>query len=219
MEASSDSTYLECTTRKISSLQELKPGDHIAVMGTYMKGFITYKHHLLVVEVVNDKIVAIHKKIDVSVVEGTVDYRADEITVLDYDCPYTGQEVIARARERMDQGYKLLTSNCEHFVTEARTGKKQSIQVRQKVKEAAMAAGAAALFGVVAGAFYMATRKGKEKEDKEKEDKEKDNKEKEDKEKEDKEKEDKEKDDKEEEDKEEEDKKDSDSDVENDAAQ
>ena len=90
-EASGDSTYLECTARKISSLQELKPGDHIAVMGTYMEGIITYKHHLLVVEVVNDKIVAIHKKLDVSVVEGTVDYRADEITVLDYDCPYTGQ--------------------------------------------------------------------------------------------------------------------------------
>ena len=189
-EASSGSTYLECTTRKISSLQELKPGDHIAAMETYMKGFIYYDHHMLVVEVVNDKILAIHKKLDMSVVEGTVDYGADEITVLDYDCPYTGQEAIARARERMDQGYNLVTSNCEHFVTEARTGKKQSIQVRQKVKEAAMVAGAAAVFGaVVAGAVYMATRKGKEKEDKEKEDKE------------------------------EEDKKDSDSDEENDAAQ
>ena len=109
-------------------------------------------------------------------------------------CPYTGQEAIARARERMDQSYKLLTSNCEHFVTEARTGKKQSIQVRQKVKQAAMAAGAAAVIGaLVAGAVYVVTRKGKEKEDKEKEDKEK-------------------------EDEEKEDKKDSDSDVENGAA-
>ena len=190
----SGSTYLECTTRKISSLQELKPGDHIAAMRTSLRGTVSYKHHMLVVEIVNDKIVAIHKKIDVSVVEGTVYYGADEITVLDYDCPYTGQEAIARARERMDQGYNLVTSNCEHFVTEARTGKKQSIQVRQKVKEAAMVAGAAAVFGaVVAGAVYMATRKGKE--------------------------EDKEKEDKEEEDKEKEDKKDSDSDEENDAAQ
>ena len=180
-EASSGSTYLECTTRKISSVQELKPGDHIAAMETYKEGIITYDHHMLVVEVVNDKIVAIHKKMDVSVVEGTVDYGADKITVLDYDCPYTGQEAIARARERMDQSYKLLTSNCEHFVTEARTGKKQSIQVRQKVKQAAMVDGAAAVIGaLVAGAVYVVTRKGKEKEDKEKEDKEKDDKEKED---------------------------------------
>ena len=161
-EASSGSTYLECTTRKISSLQELKPGDHIAAMETYMKGFIYYDHHMLVVEV-NDKIVAIHKKLDVSVVEGTVDYGADDITVLDYDCPYTGQEAIARARERMDQGYSLLTSNCEHFVTEARTGQEQSIQVRATVKEMV----AAVVDAILAGAIYMATRKGKEKEDKE----------------------------------------------------
>ena len=161
--ASSGSTYLECTTRTISSLQELKPGDHIAAMETYMKGFITYKHHLLVVEVVNDKIVAIHKKLDVSVVEGTVDYGADEITVLDYDCPFTGQEAIARARERMNQGYSLLTSNCEHFVTEARTGQEQSIQVRATVKEMV----AAVVDAILAGAIHMATRKGKEKEDKE----------------------------------------------------
>ena len=163
-EASSGSTYLECTTRKISSLQELKPGDHIAVMETCMEGIITYKHHLLVVEVVNDKIVAIHKKASV-VVEGTVDYGADEITVLDYDCPYTGKEAIARARERMDQGYSLLTSNCEHFVTEARTGQKQSIQV-QKVEKRARVAGAFAVgirvaAALVVGPAYVTTRKGK----------------------------------------------------------
>ena len=166
MAASSDSTYLDCTTRKISSLQELKPGDHIAVMETCMEGIITYKHHLLVVEVVNDKIVAIHKKLDVSVVEGTVDYGADEITVLDYDCPYTGKEAIARARERMDQGYSLLTSNCEHFVTEARTGQKQSIQVQKVAKVAAGATALGVGVALLAGAVYLATRKGKEKEDK-----------------------------------------------------
>ena len=135
-----------------------------------MKGFLYYDHHLLVVKVVNDKIVAIHKKRKASVVEGTVDYRADKITVLDYDCPYTGQEAIARARERMDQSYSLLTSNCEHFVTEARTGQKQSIQVQKAKKVAKVAAGATALGVVgaiaVGAAVYLVTREGKEKEDK-----------------------------------------------------
>ena len=121
---------------------------------------------MLVVTVVSDKIVAIYKKRVIE--EGTVDYGADEITVLDYDCPYTGKEAIARARERMDQGYHLVKSNCEYFVTEARTGHEQSIQVRQRVKEAAMvAAGATAGVGVaLLGAVFMAARKGKEKEDK-----------------------------------------------------
>ena len=133
MEASSSSTYVGCTTRKIASLDELKPGDHIVAKERLMLRILSYDHHMLVVEVVNTEIVAIYKKRKASVViEGTVDYRA----VLDYDCPYTGQEAIARARERMDQGYNLLTSNFEHFVTEARTGQKQSIQV-QKVKKVA----------------------------------------------------------------------------------
>ena len=130
MEASSGLTYVGCTTRKIASLDELKPGDHIVAKERLMLRILSCDHHMLVVEVVNTEIVAIYKAS--VVIEGTVDYRA----VLDYDCPYTGQEAITRARERMDQGYNLLTSNFEHFVTEARTGQKQSIQV-QKVKKVA----------------------------------------------------------------------------------
>ena len=82
--------------------------------------------------------------------------------MLDYDCPYTGQEAIARVRERMDQSYKLLTSNCEHFVTEARTGQEQSNQV-QKVKKVAgaTAVGIGVAAALVVGPAYVATRKGK----------------------------------------------------------
>ena len=166
MEASSGLTYVGCTTRKIASLDELKPGDHIVAKERLMLRILSCDHHMLVVEVVNAKLVAIHNKRKVSViVEGTVDYRADEITVLDYDCPYTGQEAIARVRERMDQSYKLLTSNCEHFVTEARTGQKQSIQV-QKVEKRARVAGAFAVgirvaAALVVGPAYVTTRKGK----------------------------------------------------------
>ena len=166
MEASSSLTYVGCTTRKIASLDKLKPGDHIIAKKRLMLRILSYDHHMLVVEVVNTEIVAIYKKRKASgVVEGTVDYGADKITVLDYDCPYTGQEAIARARERMDQSYKLLTSNCEHFVTEARTGQEQSIQV-QKVEKRARVAGAFAVgirvaAALVVGPAYVTTRKGK----------------------------------------------------------
>ena len=82
MEASSSLTYVGCTTRKIASLDELKPGDHIIAKERKMLGILSYDHHMLVVEVVNAKLVAIYKKRKASgVVEGTVGYRADEITV------------------------------------------------------------------------------------------------------------------------------------------
>ena len=50
-------------------------------------------------------------------------YRLDKITVLDYDSPYTGEKAIQR----------LVFSDCEHFVTEVRTGEKVSIQARTGV--------------------------------------------------------------------------------------
>ena len=62
MEASSSSTYVGCTTRKIASLDELKPGDHIVAKERLMLGILSYDHHMLVVEVVNTEIVAIYKK-------------------------------------------------------------------------------------------------------------------------------------------------------------
>ena len=159
--------YLSCTARDISSLWELETGDHIRVRGelgefidTFSKDLKVYTHHMLVVRVVSDsEIVVIHKTQD-GVLEEERSYRPDEITVLDYDSPYTGEKAIQRARERMDQSYNLVFSNCEHFVTEVRTGEKLSIQVRTGV---AVAVGAAVGVGVTAavigGLWYAFSRK------------------------------------------------------------
>ena len=150
--------YLSCTARDISSLRELKPGDHIRVRGelgetidTSIKDLKIYTHHMLVVRVVSDsEIVVIHKTQD-GVLEEERSYRPDEITVLDYESPYTGEKAIQRARERMDQSYNLFFRNCEHFVTEVRTGEKISIQVRTGVT---VAGAAVVTAGVIGGLWY-----------------------------------------------------------------
>ena len=87
---------------------------------------------MLVVRVVsNSKILIIHKsKTQRGVEETTESYQAKDIEVLDYECSYTGDKAIQRARERMNQKYNLRVGNCEHFVTEVKTGEKQSMQVQ-----------------------------------------------------------------------------------------
>ena len=143
MATNNSGTYLSCTARKIDNLWDLQPGDHIRTrgeMGEFIDSCIPelsiYDHHMLVVRVVsNSKIQIIHKsKSQRGVEEMTIAYQASDIEVLDYECSYTGVKAIQRARERMNQKYSLMFDNCEHFVTEIKTGKKQSIQVQTGVK-------------------------------------------------------------------------------------
>ena len=158
---------ISCTARSIESLDELQPGDHIRVRGELLGEFIDgcatgvkfYTHHMLVVKVVShSKIKIIHKTRNV--VEEVRSYEPEDITVLDYDCPYTGREAIHRARERIGEDYNLLWSNCEHFVTEVRTGTAQSIQVQEAVKiGVGVALGVGVIGAAVAGLAYMFGRK------------------------------------------------------------
>ena len=148
--------YEKLTTRTIQKLSELQPGDHIRVQGEGGGGSFAshstststssstsgsgktngkkgaYTHHLLVVSVIDEKsIQVIHHVKDRRVREVTKFYKPEQITVLDYDSKYTGQGAVKRARS-IGKGfaeYKLATNNCEHFVTEARTGEKISNQV------------------------------------------------------------------------------------------
>ena len=80
----------------------------------------------------------IHKGIE-GVAEERKRYRQYHVTVLDYESKYTGEEAIKRARDLMSKNeeYKLAHNNCEHFVTEVRTGEKQSKQIQAVVKGAA----------------------------------------------------------------------------------
>ena len=111
------------TSRLITSLCDLKPGDHIK------KDMGIYSHHMIVVGVVNSyTITVIHKSKEL----GTVveeDYAPDQIILLDYPTPYSGEEIIKRARQLISGGYNLFLANCEHFVTEVRTGTPISHQV------------------------------------------------------------------------------------------
>ena len=75
------------------------------------------------------KIRVIHKTRERGVVEEVKCYSPEDITVLDYDCAYTGENAVERARDRISEGYRLSSSNCEHFVTEVTTGTARSLQV------------------------------------------------------------------------------------------
>ena len=112
----------------------LKPGDHIR-LAICSSGIPLYYHHMLVVKVVDESQIQVIHKVS-KVVEEVLTLKPEDITVLDYDCAYTGQEAIDRARQHIGEDFNLLWSNCEHFVTEMRTGTAQSIQVQDAVEVA-----------------------------------------------------------------------------------
>ena len=125
-----------------------------------------YTHHLLVVvEPIDDTHVMVIHKVDgeekKTIFEEEKCYEPSDVSVMEYDCQYTGEEAIRRARERMEEGeeYNVVTSNCEHFVTEARTGEKQCLQKKGAIvggisggaTGAAVGAGAGASAGALIG--------------------------------------------------------------------
>ena len=93
-----------------------------------------YTHHMLVVRVdINKGILVVHKTYDKGAVIEYVRYQPVDVTRLVYDFRYTGRRAIMRAYYRLGESYDLISRNCEHFVTEVRTGAKQSIQVQNAV--------------------------------------------------------------------------------------
>ena len=132
---------------KISSLSELRKGDHIRE-----ENHTLVKQHLLVIEVVDANNVCVIHKLDSGVVEETKPYHPSEIKVYRYRTPYDGDEIIRRARSMRRDGFSYGTSNCEHFVMEARTGRKQSDQVSKTLAGAGVGGFVAA--GTAAGAIF-----------------------------------------------------------------
>ena len=136
--------YLKCTYRNLESLWELRPGDHIRVRSKIEDELLKKcnvnlrfnTHHLLVIEVVNDtQIRAIHKTRDRGVVEEILSHQPSDVFVLDYECLYTGETAIQRARQdERHIPYNTFSANCEHFVTEVRTGQMQSTQIKRVVE-------------------------------------------------------------------------------------
>ena len=74
--------------QEIPSLSELKSGDHIREECN-----TTYKHHLLVVDVVDVNRVRVHK-LDTGVVEEIKIYRPNQIRVSDHHSPYSGEQIV-----------------------------------------------------------------------------------------------------------------------------
>jgi uncharacterized protein YcfJ len=114
-------------------------------------------HHLLVVEAVDESHIKVIHKEKKGVVEEKINkYSPEDITVLVYKSKYTGEDAITRARSKSKESYNLLTRNCEHFVTEARTGVKQSSQIEGSVKGGVSGAVVGAAAGIALGVIVKA---------------------------------------------------------------
>ncbi len=112
--------------RRISFLNELKPGDHIkynrTLQNSKKKILAAVLHHALVVRVENDfQMMVIHNN-GKEVEEKLVEMDASYIIVVHYECIFSGAQAIARARNKLGDGYSMLRNNCEHLVTWARIG-------------------------------------------------------------------------------------------------
>ena len=110
----------------------------------------SYTHHLLVVQVVKGMFVeVIHKVKKHNIVRELKWYKPEDIRVLNYESTYTGEYAITRAKDMMRDGeeYHATNANCEHFVTEVRTGEKQCFQIRHATAGGALGGGV----GVVGG--------------------------------------------------------------------
>ena len=72
--------------------------------------------------------------------------------ILDYECPYTGKEIIQRAGHQIDsnQYYSLLWNNCEHFAFEIKKGIGMSEQAKNAMYGAVMGVAVAGIGALVA---------------------------------------------------------------------
>ncbi len=142
--------------RRISSLQDLKPGDHIkydCILQEKKKKILAAMHHALVVNVENDaQLMVIHND-GQNVEEELMTIDPNYITVVDYDCVYSGIEAIKRARKRLGDSYNFFSDNCEHFVTWARTGKGESKQVKKGTGAGLVGLAGGAVAGAAIGSF------------------------------------------------------------------
>ena len=147
--------FISCTAKTIGSLYDLQPGDHIRVKGDLCNsGKTFYTHHMLVVNVLSDSMISVIHKIG-TVIEEVKCYRPEDIEVLDYECQYTGLAAIMRARARacVGEDYNIFLNNCEHFVTEVKTGVALSVQVYNTVVTGAGIALGVALFVATAAGW------------------------------------------------------------------
>lgn len=144
---------LGVSSKQITDVTELKPGDHICYPTSYtIPGYKTY-HHSIVKSVIDGKTVEIiqftGKSLDkssgkISKDEEDLSKYASEGSLyrIDYErvCK-PASEVVKRAEEKIGDynlhwhEYNLLFNNCEHFATWCKTGKAFSSQTCQMQEE------------------------------------------------------------------------------------
>ena len=76
---------------------------------------------------------------------------ASYIIVVDYECVFSGAQAIARARNRLGDGYSMLRNNCEHFVTWLELEKERVNRLRRGMGHAGLVG---LTSGAVAGAAF-----------------------------------------------------------------
>ena len=144
-----------------------EPGDHVSIGRGLIKDqykYGLYRHHMLVVEA--EEVLSNRWKLKVIHLSGKLTecqikeevfpevIKAECLRKHCYECKYSGEEAIKRARGRLeleggDNVYNLLTFNCEHFIRWAKTGITSSRQVQQVGVGAVSGAGVAAAGGMV----------------------------------------------------------------------
>ena len=151
---------MEYTRRSITSLTELKPGDHIVVDTstanpygkTSSKGS---SHHLLVVRAIDHTHAQVIHSVAATadgVKEERKRYSPRHVTVLEYESQYTREAAIKRAKD-MHLSARVWRDS-EDFVIESRTGEdKSTSKVQPKKVVAATVAAAGSGAGVGAGAL------------------------------------------------------------------
>jgi len=148
------------TEKRIKSLSELQPGDHIKLpceMGGAAKkkkrkvgGVIA--HHAIVVEVVDEKTLKVIHNNGELVVEEVDEFDPEELTVVVYSECNSPDVVLYLARSKLGLKYNTIKENCEHFATWAKTGKPESKQVQAGMTGGAIGTLGGAAVGAAAGA-------------------------------------------------------------------
>ena len=137
--------------RRIRSLRDLNPGDHIKMkcqLPKNKKKSYSVDHHALVIQVVNDSQLRVIHNDGVEVVEEIETYYSGQLMVVEHSSCFLPDEAIRRARSKIGERWDLLWNNCEHFVNWAKTGRRDSLQL----KKAAALGVAGATSGAATGA-------------------------------------------------------------------
>ena len=150
-----------------------EPGDHISVAGTYWRTLLRsssrsnpavvrkyglYRHHMLVINAFTVdntfEVLVVHLTEAGCAVVDQETLHPGKFRVHTYPCQFSGLEAIARAKSKVtgELVYSLLSYNCEHFVRWAKTGQKESKQIR-RIKAAGIGGASGALTGGSIGAY------------------------------------------------------------------